>query len=53
MQPARACSFQRPSALPMLSISIEDAEYLRRLQLRKGTVRLRLTLDSQIELRES
>ena len=37
----------------MASISLEDAEYLKRLQQRRGPVRLRLVLDSRTETKES
>jgi Iap family predicted aminopeptidase len=53
LQPARTCCFQRVGDLPVASISLEDAEYLKRLQARRGPVRLRLTLDSRIETKES
>lgn len=53
LQPARTCCFQRVGDLPVASISLEDAEYLKRLQQRRGPVRLRLILDSRIETRES
>ncbi len=53
LQPARTCGFQRRGDLPVASISLEDAEYLKRLQGRRGPVRLRLTLDSRVETKES
>ena len=53
LQPARTCCFQRVGDLPVASISLEDAEYLKRLQQRRGPVRLRLVLDSRIETKES
>ena len=39
--------------LPVASISLEDAEYLKRLQERKGQITVRLTLDSRIERKDS
>ena len=53
LQPARTCAFQQLGGLPVASISLEDAEYLKRLQQRRGPVRLRLTLESHIESKES
>lgn len=53
LQPARTCVFARTGDMPVASISLEDAEYLRRLEARKGSVRLRLTLDSRIERKDS
>ncbi|SVC34738.1 uncharacterized protein METZ01_LOCUS287592, partial [marine metagenome] len=53
LQPARTCAFQSYGDLPVASISFEDAEYLKRLQQRRGSVRLRLNLDSHVERKES
>ncbi len=53
LQPARTCSFARRGDIPTASISREDAAYLQRLQQRKGPVRLRLVLDSRIEMKDS
>ena len=53
LQPARTCAFQQLGELPVGSISLEDAEYLKRLQQRRGPVQLRLTLDSHIESKDS
>ena len=53
LQPARTCVFARTGDIPVASISLEDALLLRRLEARHGTVRLRLTLDSRIEPKES
>lgn len=53
LQPARACAFQQRGALPVASISLEDARYLERLQARRGPVRLRLHLDSHVERKTS
>ncbi len=53
LQPARTCAFARVAAVPVASISREDAEYLRRLEARKGRVRLRLTLESRVEQKDS
>lgn len=53
LQPARTCAFAKVGAIPVASISKEDAEYLRRLEARKGRVRVRLTLDSRVERKES
>jgi len=49
LQPARTCAFQRLGDIPVASISLEDAEYLRRLAARKGRVAARLRLDSRVE----
>ena len=53
LQPARTCVFARVGDLPVASISLEDAEYLKRLQERKGPITVRLTLDSRIERKDS
>ena len=53
LQPTRTCAFQQLGELPVASISLEDAEYLKRLQQRRGPVQLRLTLDSHIESKDS
>ncbi|MDP6116204.1 MAG: M20/M25/M40 family metallo-hydrolase [Planctomycetota bacterium] len=53
LQPARTCVFARTGDIPVASISLEDAEFLRRLQQRKSPVRLRLSLDSRIERKDS
>ena len=46
---ARACVYEKVAPIPVASISKEDHDFLRRLETRKGTVRLRLTLDSRFE----
>ncbi len=53
LQPARTCAFGQKADIPVASISLEDAEYIRRLSTRKGQVRLRLTLDSRTEVKDS
>ncbi len=53
LQPARTCAFNREGNIPTASISREDGAYLRRLEERKGTVRLSLTLDSTVAERTS
>ncbi len=53
LQPARTCAFAKSGAIPAASISGEDAAYLRRLQERKGSVGMKLVLDSRIEVKES
>ena len=53
LQPARTCAFNRIGDIPTASISREDADYLQRLAKRKGSVRLRLSLDSAIEWQTS
>jgi len=53
LQPARTCAFARTGDIPVASVSLEDAEYLRRLEDRRGGVRLRLVLDSRIERRDA
>ncbi|MDP6776152.1 MAG: M20/M25/M40 family metallo-hydrolase, partial [Candidatus Latescibacteria bacterium] len=53
LQPARTCAFGRKADIPVASISLEDAEFIRRLAERRGPVRLRLTLDSRTEVKES
>ena len=53
LQPARTCAFGQKADIPVASISLEDAEYIRRLDARKGPVRLRLTLDSRTEVKDS
>ncbi len=53
LQPARTCAFAKRAAIPVASISSEDAAYLRRLEARKGRVKLRLALDSRIEVKDA
>jgi carboxypeptidase Q len=53
LQPARTCAFAKVGAIPVASISKEDAEYLRRLEERQGSVRVKLTLDSCVERKDS
>ncbi len=53
LQPARTCAFNRVGAIPTASISREDAAYLQRLALRKGAVRVALSLHSTSERRTS
>lgn len=53
LQPARTCVFARVGPIPVASISREDAEYLKRVEARKGPVRLRLTLESRVEKKDS
>ncbi len=49
---ARACVYEKVAPIPVASISKEDHDYLRRLGQRKGTVKLRLTLDSRFEKKD-
>jgi hypothetical protein len=49
---ARACVYEKVAPIPVASISKEDHDFLRRLETRKGTVRLRLTLDSRFEKKD-
>ena len=51
--PAGACAFGRVGGVPAASISYEDGAALRRLDQRKGGLRLRLTLDSRVERKTS
>ena len=53
LQPARTCAFNRIGDIPTASISREDGAYLQRLAQRKGSVRLRLSLDSAVAWRTS
>ncbi len=53
LQPARTCAFARVGDIPTASISREDAAYLRRSEARKGRVKLRLSLHSHIEIKDS
>ncbi len=53
LQPARTCAFARVASIPVASISKEDAAYLMRLERRRGRVRIRLTLDSRVEVKPS
>ena len=53
LQPARTCAFNRIGDIPTASISREDAAYLQRLSKRKGSVRLRLSLESVIKWQTS
>lgn len=53
LQPARTCAFAKAGSIPVASISREDAQYLRRVENRKGKITMRLTLDSRIEFKDS
>jgi len=53
LQPARTCAFAKVGAIPVASISKEDAEYLKRLESRKGKLRIRLALESRVEVKPS
>jgi carboxypeptidase Q len=53
LQPARTCAFARMGDIPTASISKEDAAYLRRVKERKGRLKLRLSLHSHLELKDS
>ncbi|MDE0299777.1 MAG: M20/M25/M40 family metallo-hydrolase [Candidatus Poribacteria bacterium] len=49
---ARACVYAKAAQIPVASISKEDHDFLRRLEQRKGTAKLRLTLDSRFEKKD-
>ena len=49
---ARACVYEQVAPIPVASISKEGHDYVRCLEQRKRTVKLRLTLDSGFEKKD-